>query len=87
MGGLISGRGGVVWTVQAQLAIAKGGIDEGAVMRARRVVVLEGPEEAARHTHPGYRNAALLLQRTDHRDQGAQERGLLGGGKLVDRLQ
>ena len=33
------------------------------------------------------RNAALLLQRTDHRDQGAQERGLLGGRELVDRFQ
>ena len=56
-------------------------------MRARRIVVLKGPEEAARHTHPGYRDAALLLKRTDHRDQGAQERGLLGDGKLPDRFQ
>jgi hypothetical protein len=55
----------MVWAVQAQLAVAEGGIDEGAMMGARRMVVLEGPEEAARYTHAGYRNAALLLQRTD----------------------
>jgi len=29
----------------------------------------------------------LLLRRADHRDQSAQECGLLGGGKLGDRLQ
>ena len=87
MGGLVGGRGVVVWAVQAQLAVAKGGIDEGTVMWARRIVVLKGPEEATRHTHPGHRDAALLLKRTDHRDQGAQEGGLLGDRKLVDRFQ
>jgi hypothetical protein len=29
----------------------------------------------------------LRLKRADHRDQSAQECGLLGGGKLGDRLQ
>ena len=56
-------------------------------MRARRIVVLEGAEEAAGHTHAGYWDTALLLKRADHRDQGTQEGGLLGGRKLVDRLQ
>ena len=74
----------MVWAVQAQLLVAKRGIDEGAMMGARRIVVLEGPEEAARHAHTGDRNAALLLQRADHRDQGPQERGLLGDRKLVN---
>ena len=77
MVGLVRGRGRVVWTLQAQFAVTKRRIDEGAMMWVRRIVVLEGPEEATRHTHPGYGDATLRLKRTDHRDQRAQESRLL----------
>ena len=87
MGGLVGGGGAEIEAVQAQLAVAKRRIDEGAVMRVRRIVVLKGPEEAAGHTHAGYRDPALLLKRANHRDQGAQETSLLVGGELTDRLQ
>jgi hypothetical protein len=69
----------VVWAIQAQFAVPEGGIDEGAMMRARRIVVLEGAEEAAGHTHAGDGDAAVFLKRADHRDQGADEGGLFSG--------
>ena len=49
MGGLIGGGSLKIRAVQAQLAVAKGSIDEGAVMRARWIVVLKGAEEATGH--------------------------------------
>jgi hypothetical protein len=87
VGGLVGGGSAEIGAVQAQLAVAKRCIDEGAVMRLRRIVVLKGPEEPTGHTHAGNRDAALLLERANHRDQGAQEGGLLGGRELADRLQ
>ena len=76
----------MIWAVQTQFGVAKGGVDEGAMVWMRRVIVNEGPEEAAGHAHASDRNATLLLERADHRDQSAQEGGLLGGRKLVDGL-
>ena len=56
-------------------------------MRAGRIVVPKGLEEAAGHAHAGYWNPALFLKRTDHRDERTQECGLLGSRELADRLQ
>jgi hypothetical protein len=84
LGGLIGGGSLKIRAVQAQLAVAKGSIDEGAVMRARWMVVLKGTEEAAGHAHAGYWDTALLLKRADHRDQATQKGCLLGGGELAD---
>src|SRR4029453_2150884 len=77
----------MVRAVQAQLAVAEGGVDKSAMMRARRVVVAEGPEESARNAHPSDRDTALLLKRANHRDEGAQECGLLRGRQFANRLQ
>ena len=86
LGGLFSGRGLVVGTIQAQFGIAKGRINERAVMRAGGIVVLIGSEEAAGHAHAGDRDAALLLKRADHCNQCTQESGLFGSRKLADGL-
>ena len=56
-------------------------------MRTGWIVVPKRLEETTGDAHASYRDPALLLKRSDHRDQGTQEGGLLGGGKLTDRLQ
>ena len=87
MGSLVGRGGEVVGAVKSQLAVAEGGIDEGAVMRAGWIVVPKWLKEAARHAHAGNWNPALLLKGADHRDEGAQEGGLLGVGEFSDRLE
>ena len=77
----------MIGAVQAQLAVAKGGIHKGAVMWAGWIVVPKRLEETTGHAHASYWDPALLLKRSDHRNQGTQEGGLLGGGELTDRLQ
>lgn len=58
----------MVRTVEAQFAVTKGSVYEGAVMGVHGIVVSEGPEEATGHAHPGNRDATFFLQRADHRD-------------------
>jgi len=62
----------VFGTFDPEKAIAERGIDQIAVVRAFLIVMHVGTKESAGDAHFGDRNIALLLERSNHFDQGAQ---------------
>jgi len=62
----------VFGTFDPKKPIAERGIDQIAMVRAFLIVMHIGSEESARDAHSSDRNIALLLERSNHFDQGAQ---------------
>ena len=68
----------MIRAIQPQGGIAEGGIDEGAVMRSRRIVMDMRAKMAAGQAHALHGDGARLLQGTDDQHERPQQRAAFG---------